>query len=239
MKITIYTITGCEFSKKEKEYLASKNLPFEEKNLEINKEFLTEMFAISNNFAGTPVTKIEKDDGQITVLKGFTKEEFDKVLTPPVSIQVEPKMESPALNTTQSEVSVAESTQVKPQTVGSTSIDIPPTPPTPLTSEPTPISPTVELDKTDKPAASPYITGTNTLPPTPDIAKVIEPSVKSETETMTPPPADPKLNSILNDLQSMVNTAAASTPQTSPSNPKTTNTLDSTSTPPVIPNPNF
>lgn len=80
MKITIYTITDCQFSKQEKEYFQSHNLPFEEKNLETNREFLTEMLAVSNNFAGTPVTKMEKDDGQIVILKGFTKEDFDKAL---------------------------------------------------------------------------------------------------------------------------------------------------------------
>ena len=80
MKITVYTITDCQFSKQEKEYLTAQKLQFEEKNLETNKEFLTEMLAVSNNFAGTPVTKIEKDDGQIVVLKGFTKDEFDKAL---------------------------------------------------------------------------------------------------------------------------------------------------------------
>jgi glutaredoxin len=80
MKITIYTITDCQFSKQEKEYLQSHNLQFEEKNLETNREFLTEMLAISNNFAGTPVTKLVKDDGSNIVLKGFTKDEFDKEL---------------------------------------------------------------------------------------------------------------------------------------------------------------
>lgn len=80
MKITLYTITDCPFSKQEKEYLSSHTLTFEEKNLETNREFLTEMLAVSNNFAGTPVTKVEKDDGQIAILKGFTKEEFDKLL---------------------------------------------------------------------------------------------------------------------------------------------------------------
>lgn len=77
MKITVYTISDCQFSKQEKEYLNTNKLAFEEKNLEINKDFLTEMLAVSNNFAGTPVTRVEKDDGSITVLKGFTKEEFD------------------------------------------------------------------------------------------------------------------------------------------------------------------
>jgi len=77
MKITIYTIKDCAFSKQEKEYLNANKLAFEEKDLETNKDFLTEMLAISNNFAGTPVTRVEKDDGTIAVLKGFTKDEFD------------------------------------------------------------------------------------------------------------------------------------------------------------------
>lgn len=77
MKITIYTIKDCAFSKQEKEYLNANKLVFEEKDLETNKDFLTEMLAVSNNFAGTPVTRVEKDDGTIAVLKGFTKEEFD------------------------------------------------------------------------------------------------------------------------------------------------------------------
>lgn len=79
MKITIYTIKDCAFSKQEKEYLNTNKLVFEEKDLETNKDFLTEMLAISNNFAGTPVTRVEKDDGTIAVLKGFTKAEFDTV----------------------------------------------------------------------------------------------------------------------------------------------------------------
>ena len=97
MKITVYTITDCQFSKQEKEYLKANDLPFEEKNLETNKEFLTEMLAVSNNFAGTPVTKIEKDDGQIVVLKGFTKEEYDTALgltPPPTEIKPEAKVET-------------------------------------------------------------------------------------------------------------------------------------------------
>lgn len=80
MKITVYTTSDCQFSKAEKDYLSANSFSYEEKNLETNKEFLTEMLAVSNNFAGTPVTRIEKDDGSIEVLKGFTKEEFDAVL---------------------------------------------------------------------------------------------------------------------------------------------------------------
>ena len=39
------------------------------------------MLSISNNFAGTPVTKIDTDDGQSTVLKGFTQSDFDNVFS--------------------------------------------------------------------------------------------------------------------------------------------------------------
>ncbi|MBP9690537.1 hypothetical protein KBD81_00495 [Candidatus Woesebacteria bacterium] len=80
MKVTLYTINDCKFSEAERAYLKQNNIEFEEKNLETNRDFLTEMLAISNNFAGTPVTEIVKETGEKIVLKGFTPEEFDKVL---------------------------------------------------------------------------------------------------------------------------------------------------------------
>lgn len=59
MKITVYTTSDCQFSKQEKEYLKTNNLVFEEKNLETNKEFLTEMLAVSNNLPAhrSPMSK--------------------------------------------------------------------------------------------------------------------------------------------------------------------------------------
>src|SRR3989344_9467988 len=79
MKVILYTTSDCMFSKQEKEYLSSKNIAFEEKNVQTNRDFLQEMLNVSNNFAGTPVTKVDKDDGQSVVLKGFTQSEFDNV----------------------------------------------------------------------------------------------------------------------------------------------------------------
>ncbi len=80
MKITVYTTPECAFSASEKAYLQSRNLQFEEKNVKSSEAILTEMLKVGNNFAGTPVTKIVKDDGTEVVLKGFTKEEFDEAL---------------------------------------------------------------------------------------------------------------------------------------------------------------
>ena len=121
MKITIYTITDCQFSAQEKEYLKNRNLPFEEKNLETNRDFLTEMLAVSNNFAGTPVTKIEKDDGQIIVLKGFTKEEFDAAIGP------EPSSLSTNQASAQSNNMMDSKNQLIPDTTQTTPPSAPPT----------------------------------------------------------------------------------------------------------------
>lgn len=143
MKITLYTITDCKFSKQEKDYLTANKLAFEEKNLETNREFLTEMLAVSNNFAGTPVTKIEKDDGQITVLKGFTQEEFDKTLglaaqTPPAepATQTPPAPPAPAVEPPVVEAPVAPPV---PVTVNEPHVEAPPAP-APV-QEPAPAAP--------------------------------------------------------------------------------------------------
>src|SRR3989344_4717535 len=90
MKVTMYTINNCPFCDQEKAYLQSKGIAFEEKNLDQNREFLTEMLALGNNFKGVPVTKIEKDDGQSVVLKGFTQEEFDQAFTGNAAAAVPP-----------------------------------------------------------------------------------------------------------------------------------------------------
>jgi len=93
MKITVYTVPDCKFSQAEKAYLTSKNLQFEEKNLEANRDFLTEMLDKSNNFAGTPVTEIVKDDGTSVILKGYTQSELEAALngTPLTGAQPEEK----------------------------------------------------------------------------------------------------------------------------------------------------
>lgn len=80
MKVIIYTTSDCKFSKEEIEYLKKNKLEYTEKALENNKDNLQEMLSISSNFAGTPVTQIQKDDGQTIILKGFTSQEFDKAL---------------------------------------------------------------------------------------------------------------------------------------------------------------
>lgn len=191
MKITLYTVANCQFSKQEKDYLASKSLSYDEKNLETNRDFLTEMLAVSNNFAGTPVTKIEKDDGQIVVLKGFTQSEFDQALN------VSPAVPPPDVTTT------------LPMSEMNAKIDIPvPAAPQPVSPPPVPEPPAVQPPVVEPPA---------TPPPAPTINPVINPIQPIEAppapqpeSVASPSPAnvaqDP-LNNVLSSLKNKVEEA--------------------------------
>lgn len=204
MKITIYTITDCQFSKQEKEYLTTHNLPYEEKNLETNHEYLTEMLNVSNNFAGTPVTKLEKDDGNIVVLKGFTAEEFDRELG---FKKAEEKTDE------QKEVKPEDSQQVAP----------PPAPPQPPTA-PTPPAPVTQPQAAPAPEpVAPPVMNEQPVPPmntAPDASTMAQPPMNQPMamNNQQPPQApqqmpandvpatdstidDASLDAILNQLQ--------------------------------------
>lgn len=147
MVITIYTINECPFCKSEKEYLASHNLSFVEKNLETNREYLEEMMVVSDKFAGVPFTVINRDDGSVVKLKGFTKEEFDQALEfgqPAVIKEEAPDLGLPPL-TPKEPVKLAE--PVSPPG----SEPIPPAPPPSSVPEPTP-EPLPEPPKSEPPA---------------------------------------------------------------------------------------
>lgn len=176
MKITVYTTKDCAFSKQEKEYLKSNSQTYEEKDLEANKDYLTEMMTVSNNFAGTPVTKIEKDDGTIVVLKGFTKEEFDTALG----------LGAPA--------PVAAAVPTTPPVDMPTMDSVPTTPKTtmpPVMGEPTDVPPMAGTAPTEPVIAPPVTTPPQTL--TPDMTS---PSVQT-----TPDIKTDELNSVLDKLQ--------------------------------------
>lgn len=286
MKITVYTITDCPFSKQEKDYLASHNLQYEEKNLETNKDFLTEMLAVSNNFAGTPVTKIEKDDGQITVLKGFTQSEFDQALglasvaapapalhadapvpsapTPPAPVPTpppapepphvdqpdspppvqEPVHEQPPASAPQSTADDLQkivsnmSAQLNGQTDNSSGPQ--PTAPEPPPAPPSPTEPPMPPIQSPPPPATEPVTPTQSpLPPVqepsapqePQTATLATPSMPalSDLASVPNPTQTDKLNSILENLQSKVQTSGTATP------PTVTPTVPSTPTMPSLP----
>lgn len=238
MKITVYTVTDCQFSKQEKEYLKSNNLQFEEKNLETNKDFLTEMLAVGDNFAGTPVTRIEKDDGQSVVLKGFTQEEFDVALGfKPATAQNEPAGVPLKVETT-SPVSTPMSTQPD---AGSPSLTPPPPSPTiqePTISEPPSIPTVIEPPQSiQQPSTPPLVEPA--MPPISDVQPTI--AVPQESQKSPLPSEaealegqDEKLSSLLSDLQSksMPNETNPSPNDVNPQKPASPNM-------PSIPDPKF
>ena len=204
MKVTIYTTTDCQFSKQEKEYLNTNKLVFEEKNLETNKDFVTEMLAISNNFAGTPVTKIEKDDGTIAILKGFTKEEFDTTfgfVSPADLSSKVPTTEEASAKVGSMPPAPINDTPIPP-VVGMPTPVMPveavppvPTPPTPtmtpdlsagVPTQADPLKSVMDSLQSKSQTAEPAV-----VPPTPPAPPVIPPPVMppvQPTPTITPPP---------------------------------------------------
>jgi glutaredoxin-like YruB-family protein len=73
-KVIIYTTTWCPFCNETKNYLNSRGIPFEEKNVEIDLQAREEMIEKSGQL-GVPVIDI---DGKIIV--GFSPEEIEEAL---------------------------------------------------------------------------------------------------------------------------------------------------------------
>ncbi len=252
MKITLYTVTDCQFSKQEKEYLTSRGLPYIEKNLETNREYLTEMLAASNNFAGTPVTKIEKDNGQAVVLKGFTKEEFDREL-PEASAMAMPVMNAPVVSASApaAQDPWVAPTDTNPPTPTPTIPEPPVTPP--AMPEPTPSSPPVQAPEApvmppmQEPTQPEQPVSTMSSTTMPEPTQPQQPQTPTEPPTMpqqpepaSPPPSAPTpsqvaeppvnasqnvpgLNSILDQLQSKSDNTAGNLSSDSTSHPQAYN----------------
>ena len=220
MKVTIYTINDCSFSKLEKEYLKANNIPFEEKNLEANREYLTEMLAVSDNFAGTPVTKIEKDGSEPIIIKGFTQEEFDSALginvqsgvqQAPIAPQVAtapvqaPTQTVPTVSPTPQEppiveiatdplTEIADPTPEKDMSIQSLS--------EPMfdTAAPSPITPMQTPGSVNPPVQE---RSTEATPP-PQVPVTIDQQVTETPVVTSPPQSQEALDSVLQNLQSQV-----------------------------------
>lgn len=87
--ITIYTIPTCPFCQAEKDYLKSKGLEYQEKNVEADETALKEMLSLSDNFAGVPVTVLENQKAEKAVVRGFTEKDFSEELGRMQIIQIE------------------------------------------------------------------------------------------------------------------------------------------------------
>lgn len=234
MKVTIYTTTSCEYSKQEKAFLTTHNIAFEEKNLEANREFLTEMLAVSNNFAGTPVTKIEKDSGEVKVLKGFTESE----IAPELGISLSDSTPVTSTPIVPSEPVHEEQTPTPPPVVEP---PIAPTPQPPVEPETPAMPEPMVMPDTPQPFVS--ASGTDPVaPPTPhevdqtpldnttlpplDVPTTPTPPVSTPTEPVEPTPSpEPMTPPTISEPAPTTDTTPVVEPTTQSSSPK--NDLDS------------
>ncbi len=80
MQVTIYSTTTCPFCKMLKDYLASKNIAFTEKLVDIDEAAREEMSAVSGGFLGVPFTLIIRDDGTKETILGFDQGKINSTL---------------------------------------------------------------------------------------------------------------------------------------------------------------
>jgi len=79
MQVIIYSTTTCPFCKMLKDYLASKNIAFSEKLVDMDEAARQEMSANSGGFLGVPFTLIIKDDGTKETVLGFDRGRIDDI----------------------------------------------------------------------------------------------------------------------------------------------------------------
>lgn len=79
MNITIYTTATCGFCRMLKSYLDSKDIPYEEKQADLDQKLAEELYNKSGQL-GVPFTVIEKDDGSEEKVLGFDRPKIDAAL---------------------------------------------------------------------------------------------------------------------------------------------------------------
>ncbi|USG66338.1 glutaredoxin family protein [Brevibacillus ruminantium] len=76
--IIVYTQQTCGPCQEEKMWLTQQNVSFEDRDIRENDIFFQEAISLGANM--TPVTLIEEENGDRTVIHGFDKEQLKKAL---------------------------------------------------------------------------------------------------------------------------------------------------------------
>jgi glutaredoxin len=71
-KVKIYSTTWCSFCAAEKRFLTSKNVTFEDVNVEADEKAAHEMVELSGQM-GVPFTVVTRDDGTQVGILGFNQ----------------------------------------------------------------------------------------------------------------------------------------------------------------------
>lgn len=78
-KITIYSTATCGYCKMLKSYLRSKDIAYNEKEVDQDPALAEEMVAKSHQM-GVPFTIVEQDDGKEVGVLGFDRRRIDQLL---------------------------------------------------------------------------------------------------------------------------------------------------------------
>lgn len=237
MNITVYTITSSPFCTALKEYLAQNNIPFVEKNVEQNRDFLQEMLDVSDKFPGVPFTVISKDNGEVVKIRGFTKTEFDAALTIEIPSVADvstsqptsqPVSDIPTITPTAEPVvqpapAPVHAPTAEPSTPSSMSADLTTPQPAPITAAPVITEPTPPIDPMPEISVSPAPSS-----PAPDM-------IKAPAQAPTEPLTEPVVKLI--DLEPLKNDEKITSEVTEPQNDTVVPTIPTqtqdTTTPPI------
>lgn len=80
MQVIVYSTTNCPYCEMLKDYLKTKNIIFEEKKVDQDKQAQEQMIEYSGGFLGVPFTVILKGDGNKETIIGFDKDKINDML---------------------------------------------------------------------------------------------------------------------------------------------------------------
>lgn len=72
-KVTVYTSSTCPYCQMAKEYLKERGIPFDEKNVQTDKDARNELMAMG--YTGVPVICVDEEQ-----IVGFDKNKLDELL---------------------------------------------------------------------------------------------------------------------------------------------------------------
>ncbi len=70
-KVIIYTTTWCPWCQKTKQFLNQINVPFEERNVELNEDWAKELFEKSGQLGVPVILIIDEESGKENVIIGY------------------------------------------------------------------------------------------------------------------------------------------------------------------------
>jgi glutaredoxin len=79
-KITVYSTRTCPYCMMLKNWLDSKDIPYENYNVDVNPIAAQQMLMQSGGQRGVPFSTVEHEDGKVDKILGFDRPRFEQAL---------------------------------------------------------------------------------------------------------------------------------------------------------------